>query len=67
MVANEVKSLATQTTKATEDISKQITAIRDVSMQAVEAIHSIGDEIQAVTEIFGSIATAVEEQAATAP
>ncbi len=66
VVANEVKNLATQTKKATEDISKQITSIRDVSVQAVGAIRSIDDEIQMVTEIFGSIATAVEQQATTA-
>ncbi len=66
VVANEVKILATQTTKATENISTQITAIRDVSTQAVNAIHFIDNEIQTITKIFGSIATAVEQQATTA-
>ncbi len=65
VVANEVKNLATQTTKATEDISKQITNIQGISMQATTAIVSIQEEIQLVNDMISTITTAMEEQAVT--
>ncbi len=65
VVANEVKELAKQTAKATEDISRKITAIQTDTKGAVEAIVSITGVIKQVNDISGSIATAVEEQSAT--
>jgi len=65
VVASEVKSLATQTAKATEDIGGQITAIQNATGGAVAAIRSIGDTIQRIDQIAGSIAAAVEEQSAS--
>jgi methyl-accepting chemotaxis protein len=65
VVANEVKELAKQTAKATEDISNKINAIQTDTKEAVEAIASISGVIQQVNDISGTIATAVEEQSAT--
>jgi methyl-accepting chemotaxis protein len=62
VVAAEVKSLATQTAKATEDIGTQIGAIQGETQQAVEAIRRISGTIHSVTEISASVASAVEEQ-----
>ena len=67
VVAGEVKALATQTAKATEEISSQIAAVQGATNQAVTAIHGIGGTIGRIHEISGAIAAAVEEQhAATA-
>ena len=65
VVANEVKELAKQTAKATEDISRKITAIQTDTKGAVDAIASITGVISQVNDISGTIATAVEEQSAT--
>ncbi len=65
VVANEVKELAKQTAKATEDIGQKITAIQQDTKGAVDAIGSITGVINQVNEISGTIATAVEEQSAT--
>ncbi|HXX00978.1 MAG TPA: methyl-accepting chemotaxis protein [Candidatus Acidoferrales bacterium] len=65
VVANEVKELAKQTAKATEDISRKITAIQQDTKGAVDAIGSIGTVINKVNDISSTIATAVEEQSAT--
>jgi methyl-accepting chemotaxis protein len=65
VVANEVKELAKQTAKATEDISGKIAAIQTDTKEAVDAIGSIGTVINQVNDIAGTIATAVEEQSAT--
>jgi methyl-accepting chemotaxis protein len=65
VVANEVKELAKQTAKATEDISQKITAIQDDTKRAVEAIGSITGVINQINDISSTIATAVEEQSAT--
>ncbi len=62
VVATEVKSLADQTAKATDEIGEQIAAIQGATNEAVEAIDSIGKTIQRVDEISSSIAAAVEEQ-----
>ncbi len=64
VVASEVKSLATQTAKATDDIRAQIAAIQGETTTAVEAIRGISRTILAVNEISSSIASAVEEQTA---
>ena len=65
VVANEVKELAKQTARATEDISHRIAAIQADTKGAVEAIGSISGIISKVNDISSTIATAVEEQSAT--
>jgi methyl-accepting chemotaxis protein len=65
VVANEVKELAKQTAKATEDISQKIAAIQSDTKGAVEAIATIGAVINQISDISSTIATAVEEQSAT--
>ncbi|HEV2565395.1 MAG TPA: methyl-accepting chemotaxis protein [Microvirga sp.] len=64
VVATEVKSLADQTSKATADISSQIAAIQTSTSQAVEAINGITQRIQAMSDVSGSIAIAVDQQGA---
>jgi methyl-accepting chemotaxis protein len=65
VVANEVKELAKETAKATEDISRKIEAIQGDTKAAVEAIASISQVIAKVNDISNTIATAVEQQNAT--
>jgi len=65
VVANEVKELAKQTAKATEDISRKIEAIQGDTQSAVGAISQISDVIKQVNDISNTIASAVEEQNAT--
>ncbi len=65
VVANEVKELAKQTAGATEDISRKIEAIQTDTKAAVDAIASISGVIHQISNISGTIATAVEEQDAT--
>ncbi len=65
VVANEVKELAKQTAKATEDISQKIAAIQADTKESVNAIAAIGDIINHINDITSTIATAVEEQSAT--
>lgn len=62
VVASEVKNLASQTAKATEEISAQIAQIQTATEEAVGAIQGIGGTIGEISAIAGSIATAVEEQ-----
>lgn len=64
VVASEVKSLAAQTSKATEEISAQITDIQSTTRNAVGVIESISRTIANINEISAAIAAAVEEQAA---
>ena len=65
VVANEVKELAKQTAKATEEIKQKITVIRENTSGAVEAIGGIKGVIDKISHISTVIATAVEEQSAT--
>src|ERR1700686_2670028 len=65
VVANEVKELAKETAKATEDISRKIEAIQTDTKAAVGAIGTISEVINQINSISNSIATAVEEQNAT--
>jgi methyl-accepting chemotaxis protein len=65
VVANEVKELAKQTAKATEEIKQKISAIRENTGGAVTAITGIKGVIDKVSHISTVIATAVEEQSAT--
>jgi methyl-accepting chemotaxis protein len=64
VVASEVKNLATQTAKATEDISSKIQSIQQATGQSVTAIQSIARIIEEISQISGTIAAAVEEQGA---
>lgn len=64
VVASEVKNLANQTAKATEEISNQIGGIQTATQDAVQAIGSIGGTIGKMSEIASAIAAAVEEQGA---
>ncbi len=65
VVANEVKDLANQTAKATEEISEKIEAIQTDTGGAVSAIAEISDVINRISDISNTIASAVEEQTAT--
>jgi methyl-accepting chemotaxis protein len=65
VVANEVKELAKETAKATEDISRRIAAIQTDTQASVEAIGTISTVIKQINDISNTIATAVEEQNAT--
>ncbi len=65
VVASEVKALATQTAKATDDISTQITEIQNSMAQSVEAIQSVTTTIEQMGEITETVAAAVEEQGAS--
>jgi methyl-accepting chemotaxis protein len=65
VVANEVKELAKQTAKATEDIGQRIDAIQGDSKRSVQAIAEISGVINQINDISHVIASAVEEQTAT--
>ncbi len=64
VVASEVKSLAAQTTKATESIGAQITAIQQSTAVAVAAIGRIAERMQEINEDAMSVAGSIEQQAA---
>jgi methyl-accepting chemotaxis protein len=64
VVAAEVKSLAEQTAKATDEISQQISDIQSATQDSVAAIKEIGATIARISEISSTIASAVEEQGA---
>ncbi|MGA2054111.1 MAG: cache domain-containing protein [Bradyrhizobium sp.] len=64
VVANEVKSLANQTAKATDEISAQVGAMQGATTEAVQAIEGIGRTIGAINEITSAISAAVEQQGA---
>jgi methyl-accepting chemotaxis protein len=65
VVANEVKELAKETAKATEEIGQKIEAIQTDTKGAVEAIGNIAGIINQINEISNTIASAVEEQTVT--
>ncbi len=65
VVAGEVKTLATQTSKATDEIASNIASIQEVSSQVIESLHAIKGAIARVDEISSAISAAVEEQNAT--
>jgi|GEM_PF-1302771 len=62
VVANEVKSLANQTSKATEEIASQIASVQQQTANAVQAISDITSTIHKIDEVSSAIASAVEEQ-----
>ena len=61
VVAGEVKNLATQTAKATEEITLQIQNIQGVTDEAVTAIAQIGETNRSINDIAGSVASAIGE------
>jgi methyl-accepting chemotaxis protein len=65
VVANEVKELAKETARATEDISQKIEAIQADTTSAVTAIGQISTVINQISDIQNTISSAVEEQTAT--
>lgn len=64
VVAQEVKNLAGQTAKATDEISSHIANMQTATQESVSAIKAIGQTIEHINEIATSIAAAVEEQGA---
>jgi len=64
VVASEVKNLATQTARATEEITGQIATIQEETNNTVTAIRAIGSTVIRLNEIASGIAAAVEEQSA---
>ena len=65
VVANEVKELAQETARATEDISRRVEAIQVDTANAVTAIEEVSTVIQQINDYQTTIASAVEEQTAT--
>jgi methyl-accepting chemotaxis protein len=66
VVASEVKALATQTAKATEDISSQITTVQGSTQDTVEKMKLIGSVMEEINELTLTIAAAIREQDAAA-
>jgi len=67
VVANEVKHLANQTARATDEIGAQIATVQDATRDAISAIDQIGTTISTISDVAAAIASAVEsQQAATA-
>lgn len=64
VVAAEVKNLANQTTKATEDIAKQIQDVQNVSVKVAESIQTIASSANNVNQYITGVASAIEEQSA---
>src|SRR5207302_11478693 len=64
VVAQEVKALATQTAKATDEISGQIAGIQSATHDSVAAIKEIGRTIARIAEIAAAITAAIEQQGA---
>jgi methyl-accepting chemotaxis protein len=64
VVASEVKSLANQTSKATDEIAAQIAAIQGATQKSVTAIAGIGRTIGEISQVAAAISTAVEQQGA---
>jgi methyl-accepting chemotaxis protein len=66
VVANEVKELARETASATDDIQRRVSMIQTSTGEAIDAISRIGAIVRTIHDIQATIATAVEEQSATA-
>ena len=64
VVASEVKNLASQTAKATEEIGGQVSGIQDATSGAVGAIEGVSETIRKINDIAASISAAVEQQGA---
>jgi len=66
VVASEVKNLATQTAKATEEITEQVAGIQDATTNSVTSIHTINEVITEVNDIATAIASAIDQQSSAA-
>ncbi len=66
VVANEVKDLAGETARATEDIKERVARIQADTVEAVEAIAQVGNVVSAIADGQNTIAASIEEQTATA-
>jgi methyl-accepting chemotaxis protein len=64
VVASEVKNLATQTSRSTEDIDRQVAEIGAATEAAVHAVEEIGKKIEEIDQVAGAVAAAMEEQSA---
>ncbi|MFL9828266.1 methyl-accepting chemotaxis protein [Rhodoplanes sp. SY1] len=64
VVASEVKALAGQTARSTDDINRHVQNIRAATEAAVKAVEEIGERIRGIDGITGAVAAAVEEQGA---
>ena len=64
VVAGEVKTLASQTAKATDEISRQIAGLREATGAAVTAVEDIGHTLDDVARVAASVATAIDQQTA---
>ncbi|WP_198376916.1 methyl-accepting chemotaxis protein [Neoroseomonas rubea] len=64
VVASEVKTLATETARATEQIGQQVAAIQAATLDAVGAVQQVGVAIGSMNEVASAIAAAVEQQGA---
>ncbi len=64
VVAGEVKTLATQTAKATDEISLQISTVQEKTVQAVRAIGAISDVVGEMSGISATVASAIQQQTA---
>ncbi len=64
VVASEVKNLAAQTTKATEEIAKQIENVQNASGEVVDVLKTIQDAIANINQFSSGVASSVEEQSA---
>lgn len=64
VVASEVKALATQTAKATEEISQKITEMQNVTQASAQTVGRVGEVISEINQISSAIAAAVEQQGA---
>ena len=64
VVASEVKSLASQTARATQEIGQQIAEVQGETIRAVESISRIGETVEGLEQIAAGVAAAMEQQAA---
>jgi len=64
VVASEVKSLATQTSKATDDIAGEIKSVQSISSEVATSVNSIVEAANAVSQYVNGVASAIEEQTA---
>ncbi|MCJ2051190.1 methyl-accepting chemotaxis protein [Methylobacterium sp. J-070] len=65
VVAAEVKELAAQTSRATDEIGRQVASIQSVTGDAVGSIQGVASQIEAMNQVSTSIAAAVDQQGAT--